>query len=221
VPPLHSNVVGQLVQWAGPPADDVLTEMEERAEREGFPTVGPEAGRTLALCAGLVEARTVLELGSGFGYSAYWIARSLPEDGTVTLTDRDAALLDDARSYFERGGLGDRAVFEHGDALEVAAEFDGPVDLVLLDHDTPNYVRGFETVRDLVPPGGAVVADNVLASEDVLTPEGLLATLRGEPAPNDRTRAVATFLEHVRDDPDFETTLLPVDEGLAVSRRVE
>jgi predicted O-methyltransferase YrrM len=65
------------------------------------------------------------------------------------------------------------------------------------------------------------VADNVLASEGVLTPEGLLATLDGETPPSERTETGAGFLEHVRDDPAFETTLLPVDEGLAVSRRVD
>lgn len=129
--------------------------MTERAEREEFPTVGPEAGRALALRTGLGEARSVPDPRSGFGSSAYRIARPLPPGGTVTLTDRDAALVEDARSHLERGGLDDRTAFEHGDAPEVAEARDGPVDLVLLDHDTPGYVRGFGTVRDLVR-GGAV-----------------------------------------------------------------
>lgn len=220
MPPLHPEPVGRLVEWVGPPTDDVLTAMEDRAEREGFPTVGPEVGRTLALCIRLTGARSVLELGSGFGYSAYWIARALPAGGTVVLTERDERLLDDARAYFERGGLTDRAVFERGDALELAAAYDEPFDLVVLDHDTGDYVQGFDTVRELVAPGGAILTDNVAIYEDILTPEGLLETLDGAPAPNDRTRVVAAFLDRVRADPAFETYVLPVDEGLAVSCRV-
>jgi predicted O-methyltransferase YrrM len=220
MPPLHSDAVGQLVEWAGPQTDDVLVDMEERAEREGFPTVGPEVGRTLALCTRLLGAKSVLEFGSGYGYSAYWIARTLPDSGSVTLTERDTDLLHDARSYFERGGLIDRAEFKQGDALELAEEYDANFDMIVLDHDTADYIRGFETVRELVAPGGAVITDNVAIYNEVLTPEDLFATLDGEPAPNDRTQFVADFLEHVHADPEFETYLLPVDEGLAVSCRV-
>lgn len=220
MPPLHSEAVGRLIERVGPATDAVLTEMEARAERDGFPTVGPAAGRTLALCTRLTGARTILELGSGFGYSAYWMARALPADGTVTLTERDERLLDDARSYFARGGLVDRAVFEHGDAIDLAERFEDRFDLVVLDHDTVDYVRGFDVVRELVAPGGAVVTDNVAIYGDVLTPDGLLATLDGTPPPNDRTRVLAEFFETVRADPRFETYVLPVDEGLAISYRL-
>lgn len=69
--PLHSGSVGNSIERAGSPVDEVLIEMEARTDREGFPTVGPEVGRTLALCTRLTSARSVLKLGSGFGYSAY------------------------------------------------------------------------------------------------------------------------------------------------------
>ena len=220
MPPLHSDAVGDLIEWAGPPTDNVLRAMEARAERDGFPTVGPEVGRTLALCTRLTGARSVLELGSGFGYSAYWIARCLPKGGSVTLTERDADLLDTARSYFEQGNLLDKAIFEHGDALEIAERCDDTFDFIVLDHDTADYVRGFDVVRKLLAPGGTIITDNVAIDDDVHTPETVLATLDGEPAPNDRIRVVAEFLEHVHADPEFETYILPVDEGVAISSHV-
>lgn len=76
---------------------------------------------------------------------------------------------------------------------------------------------GFETVRELVEPGGAIVTDNVACYEDVLTPAGLLAALDGEDAPNDRTRFVADFYEHLDAADEFETYVLPLGEGLAIS----
>lgn len=220
MPHLYSDAVRALIEWAGPQSDDVLREMEARAEQEGFPTVGPEVGRILALCTRLMGAQSVLELGSGFGYSAYWIARTLSPPGSLILTERDADLLDDARSYFDRGGLTDRAIFEHGDALEIAEDYTDVFDLIVLDHDTVDYVRGFDVARKLVAPGGAIVTDNIAIYGDILTPEGLLATLDGEAPPNQRTRVVADFYEHVGTDPDFETYVLPVGEGLAISCQV-
>lgn len=217
---LHPEPVGRLLEWMGPPADGVLAEMETRAEREGFPTVGPEVGRTLALCTRLTGARSVLELGSGFGYSAYWIARALPADGEVVLTERDGGLVEDARAYFERGDLADRAVFEHGDAVEIASGYGRSFDLVVLDHDTAAYVEGFEAVCDSIEPGGVVVADNVVATDGGLTPEDLLTTLDGAPAPTSRARDAAAYYEYVRDLPAFETYLLPVGEGVAISCRL-
>ncbi|MFB6302199.1 MAG: O-methyltransferase [Haloferacaceae archaeon] len=220
MPPLHDDAVGDLIARAGPDPDDVIRDMAARAEREGFPTVGPEVGRCLAMCVRLLGARSVLELGSGYGYSAYWMARALPPHGSVVLTDRDPDLLADARAYFERGGLTDRATVEAGDALDIVEEYDGPFDLIHLDHDTDRYVEGFEAARERLADGGAVVTDNVAIYRDVQTPEGLLATLDGAPAPTDRTRVVADFYEHVRSVPAFETHLLPVGEGLAVSCHV-
>jgi predicted O-methyltransferase YrrM len=129
-------------------------------------------------------------------------------------------LLDHARTYFERGGVADQATFEHGNALKLAEERAGPFDLLVLNHDTADYVRGFDIVRDLIAPDGVIVTDNVLTYENVQTPKSLLATLDGAPTPNDRTRIIADFYEHVLDDPDFETYVLPIDEGVAISCRV-
>jgi trans-2,3-dihydro-3-hydroxyanthranilate isomerase len=219
--PVTCGVVGirEMMTWGGPHPDEILQEMERRATEAGFPTVGPEAGRTLALLARLGGATSAVELGSGFGYSAYWIARAMPASGRITLTERDPSLLAAAEEYFERGGLADAATFVADDAVAFADSLTGTYDLVHLDHDTADYIDGFEAVRENVAADGLVVADNVLVHRYVLSPTGLFETLTGTAAPNERTRYTAAFLDHVRDDPAFEVTLLPVDEGIAVITR--
>jgi predicted O-methyltransferase YrrM len=207
------------MEWGEPTRDEILQEMEQRARDENFPTVGPEAGRTLALLARIAGASSVLELGSGFGYSAYWIARTMGADGTITLTERDQSLLDDAKEYFERGGLAVSAEFVAGDALSFADATTNTYDLIHVDHDTADYVAGFEAVRESLAADGVMVFDNVLVHRDILTPTGLLSALEGETAANERTRYTADFLSHVRADPEFTVTLLPVDEGIAVVTR--
>jgi len=154
--------INEFVATAGPAPDDVLAEMDRRAEESGFPTVGPAAGGWLRQLAGLVGAERVFEFGSGFGYSAYWFLGGIADGGEIVLTETDAGKLADARAYLERGGYADRARFEHGDAVEVVESYDGPLDVAFIDNEKRRYVEAFEAVRSEVPVGGIVVADNTI-----------------------------------------------------------
>jgi predicted O-methyltransferase YrrM len=219
---LHTDTVDRVLSMTAAEKDDVLAEMETRAEREGFPTVGPEVGEFLRLCARLTGADAVFEFGSGYGYSAYWVAPAVGSEGRIVLTEIDAEELDEAESYFERGGYADRAVFERGDAIEIVDRYDGPFDLVLLDHENDRYVEGFEAVRDKVSEGGVVVAENVLNSGTSMTPGELEAYLRGEITADGGSTldGIETYLSSVRADPGFETTVLPIGDGVFASVRI-
>ena len=213
------EAIGRLCRRAAPEPDDVLDEMETTARESGFPTIGPGAGAFYRLCARLTAASSVFEFGSGFGYSAYWVAPALPPDGRVVLTEHDPDELDMAREFFARGGYDDRAVFEEGDAIEVVERYDGPFDLVLVDNEDDRYVEAFEAVREKVAPGGMVLADNVIAAGDQFGPDYLLDALDGDAAPA-TARHIADYYERVRADPDFETALVPVGEGILASVRL-
>lgn len=216
---VDADVTG-LATAIAPEPDQVIERMHDRAERDSFPHVGPAVGGWLALLARTVDARRVFEFGSGFGYSAYWIARELPADGEVVLTEIDAEELDLARDYFERGGLADRARFEHGDALDVVEAVQGPVDLVLIDHQKDRYTEAFEAIRAKVPTGGVVAADNAVTAGHI-DPAAVRALLDGgaRPDASEASRGIAAYLRRIRDDPAFTTGLLPLGEGLSVSVR--
>ena len=200
--------------------DDVIREMDERADETGFPTVGPAVGSWLQQLAALVEADSVFEFGSGFGYSAYWFCRALEDGGEIVLTEIDADELDDAREYLARGGFGDHASFELGDAIDIVDEYDGPFDVVLIDNEKERYVEAFESVREKVAPGGIVLADNMTAGPFEFEEIHRLVVEMGD-SDNEMARGVAEYLAHVRKLDGFETTLLPLGEGVAVSRRVD
>ncbi|WP_254543628.1 O-methyltransferase [Halomarina pelagica] len=211
--------VERFARLVGPAADEVVAEMDAYAEERGFPTVGPAVGGWLRLLATMVDAERIFEFGSGFGYSAYWFAGALPGSGEVVLTDRDPDDLDRARAYLERGGYLDRAVFEEGDAIEVVERYDGPFDAVLIDNEKHRYAEAFRAVREKVAPGGVVVADNAITAGPIDF-DALVALMAGESVETDEhTRGVHEYLTTVRDDPAFETALIPVGEGIAVSYR--
>jgi len=212
----------RFVRAAAPEPDDVQAEMAEYAAEHDFPTVGHGVGATLRLLARLVDARRVFEFGSGYGYSAYWFAGALPADGEVVLTEHDEDELDMAREYMARGGFDDLARYEGGDALDAIGRYDGPFDVVLIDHQKRRYREAFDAVREKVPPGGVVVADNAMTA-GIIETEKLLAILEGEDPddPNEHTLGIAEYLRTVREDEAFETVVLPLGEGIAVSYRVE
>lgn len=199
--------------------DDVVAEMDERAATAEFPTVGRAVGGWLRLLVRLVDAKRVFEFGSGFGYSAYWFASALPDDGDVVLTETDAERLDQARTYLERGGYADRARFEQGDALEIVDRYDGPFDIVLLDNEKERYPEAFAAVREKVAPGGVVVVDNAMTATP-LDFDGILALVEGaEYDANEATRGVAELLTTLRGDPAFDTALLPLGDGVALAHK--
>jgi caffeoyl-CoA O-methyltransferase len=238
-----SAEITRFVCAVGPDPDETLREMDEHARTEGFPHVGPEVGAFLRFVGRMADAERIFEFGSGYGYSAYWFAEALPADGEIVLTEVDEDELDLAREYMAAGGYDGLARYELGDALETIDRYDGPFDVVLVDHQKHRYVDAFEAVREKVPVGGVVVADNAITAGPIEF-EKLLAIVESEarvthgprddegegttreradrPSDcNEHTQGVADYLKCVRTDPAFETVVLPLGEGIAVSYRVE
>jgi len=202
----------------GPRHDDVQAEMAAYADDHGFPIIGPDAGGVLRLLARLTDAERVFEFGSGFGYSASWFLRGGADH--VVLTEIDEGELDMAREHLEGAGVADRATFEHGDAVELVERHDGPFDVVLIDHQKSRYVDAFERVHSKLREGGVLVADNVVRGPvdfDAVR-AGVEGDLSGDASP--QTRGVVEYLRTVRAAESFETLVLPVGSGIAVSNRV-
>lgn len=214
--------MARFVRAVGPDHDDVQAEMAAYAREHDFPAVGAEAGGALMLLARLADATRAFEFGSGFGYSAYWFARGMADDGRIVLTEVDRDELEMAREFLDRGGFAERAEFREGDAVAIVDEYEGPFDVVLVDHQKHRYAEAFETVREKVRPGGFVVADNV--THGPIDFDALAAhVVEGSNLPTDDedTRGIAEYLSTVRAADGFETALLPLGSGLAVSVRFD
>lgn len=215
-----SETAQRYLRATGPDHDEIQAEMAAYAAEEGFPIIGPDAGGVLRFLACTTQASRVFEFGSGFGYSAYWFLEGMPADGEIILTEIDADELAMAEEFLDRGGFAERATFEHGDAMEVIDRYDGAFELVLIDHEKHRYADGFEAIREQLPVGSAVVADNMLRGP--IDYEEILAYFEsGESLPDDPdTQGIAEYIETVRADDAFQTTLLPVGSGIAVTTRI-
>ncbi len=196
----------------------VQAEMASLAEEWVFPIIGPEAGAVLRLLARLTDAERVFEFGSGFGYSATWFLRG--GAGSVVCTEYDEKEAERGVAFAAEYGYAGAVTFEVGDALETIERYDGPFDLVLIDHQKSRYADAYEVVKPKVRPGGVVVADNVASGP--IDFEALVDHVAdGDPLPDPdddaETHGIGEYLDHVRRDGDAETAVLPVGSGIAVS----
>ncbi|MFB6269890.1 MAG: O-methyltransferase, partial [Halobacterium sp.] len=157
------TTVSAFLDAANPEPSPLLDEMAAYGRERDFPVVGPDVGHLLRVVARLAGADRIFEFGSGFGYSAAWFLGALPADGEIVLTDYDDENLDTARDFLDRMGHGATVRYEAGDAMETFRRYDGPFDVVLVDHEKAKYVDAFEAVRPELADGGVVVADNMMA----------------------------------------------------------
>ena len=190
--------------------ESVLLEMEKLAEERNFPIVGRVVGVTLEMLARSIRARRVFEMGSGFGFSAYWFARAVGETGEVYLTDTDAGNAQQAEDFLTRARLWDRCRFLVQDAVAALAAAEGEFDVVYNDVDKVGYPAAWDLARTKIGPGGLYLCDNVLWSGRVAR----------EDDQSRETVAIRAHNDAVYADPDFIAAIVPTRDGVMTALRL-
>ena len=171
---------------------------------------GHVQGRFLSLMSKLLAPKLILDIGTFTGYSSLCMAEGLAQGGVLHTIDIKTPLAPLVDRYIRMAGFHDRIHQHLAPAMEVVPRIEGTFDLVFIDADKQNYVNYFDLVVDRIRPGGLIIADNVLWSGKVLDPE---AQQDGE------TIGLAAYARKVKGDPRVENVLLPLRDGLLVSRR--
>ena len=205
---LHPEVKRYL-EGLAPERSPLLDRLETYAQERGFPLVGYTSGRTMELLTRLIGARRVFEFGSGFGYSAYFFAQAVGEQGEVHGAEKDQWELDAHERLYAGESIKKRIHLHHGGAFEVFEGLSGRFDVVFLDLDKLDYPRALEVALPRLNPGGLVLADNVLWGGK---------TARMASQEDEGTRALQDYNRLSHDHPRLSTVILPVGDGLAVSR---
>ena len=189
--------------------EPVLLEMEALAEREDFPIVGRLCGRFLEVVARAIGAKRIFEMGSGFGYSAYWFSRAVGPAGEVHLSDGDPANEQKAMDFLGRAGLDGPITFRVGDAFEAFDQTSGDFDIVYCDIDKHGYPEAWRRGRERIKVGGLYMCDNMLWSGRVAQDEK-----------DEWTTAIAQTNEMIAADPDWREFILPSRDGVVAALRI-
>lgn len=171
---------------------------------------GPYQGRVLSMISKLIRPKSILELGTFTGYSTLCLAEGLAPNGELHTIDINEELVDFQRKYFDKSDYGEQIIQHTGSALDIIPKLDQTFDLVFIDADKPNYSNYFHLIIDKLNKGGIILSDNVLWHGKVVEPL------------NDKDKSTKAVLEYntlLKNDKRIETVLLPIRDGLTISRK--
>ncbi|MHC4598017.1 MAG: O-methyltransferase [Planctomycetota bacterium] len=194
-----------------PPRPAEIEAMEAEAKEKKFPIIGPACGHLCYQIARMIGARKIFELGSGFGYSTYWFAKAVKENGggEVHHTVWDEDLSREARTHLEILNLAGFVRFHVREAVEAMEDTDGTFDLIFCDIDKDGYPKAFAASKPKLREGGVMIFDNMLWGGRIFD--------ESENRPS--TVGVRDATKAIFEDADFVTTLVPIRDGMTVSWR--
>lgn len=171
---------------------------------------GHYQGRVLSLISKLTHPKYILEIGTYTGYSALCLAEGLQKDGELHTIDNNEELVDFQRDYFKKSSFANQIKQHLGNALDIIPQLEHMFDMVFIDADKENYANYFHLIIDILNPGGIILSDNVLWSGKVMEPL----------KKNDKsTKALMAYNQLLKDDKRIETVILPIRDGLTISRK--
>ena len=166
-------------------------------------------GRVLSMLSKLIRPQHILEIGTYTGYSALCLMEGIQENGSLHTIDKNEELYDLQRKYFDKSGWGTRMHQHVGKALEIIPQLEEKFDLVFIDADKRNYLNYFEIILPKMNKGGIILSDNVLWSGKVVE----------ELKTGDKdTEILLAYNNKLATDDRIETVLLPIRDGLTVTR---
>ena len=168
-------------------------------------------GRFLSMLSKMKSPSTILEIGTYTGYGTLCLLEGLKEDGKIFTIDRNEELLKIQNKYFEESGKRDKIIQLTGNAKEILNDLNETYDLVFIDADKENYIEYFNQVSERLNKNGIIISDNVLWSGKVLD-----SSLEKD----EETIALVNFNKILNEDKRFETVILPLRDGLSISRLI-
>ena len=167
-------------------------------------------GRFLSLISKIKSPLQILEIGTYTGYGTLCLAEGLAANGKIFTIDRNVELINIQNKYFEESGNRDKIVQLTGNAIDILMNLVENFDLIFIDADKENYIKYFEIVSKKLNPNGIIISDNVLWSGKVVE----------ESDGDQETNTLKKFNSLLSKDERFETIILPLRDGLSISRLI-
>ena len=166
-------------------------------------------GRVLSMLSKIIHPNNILEVGTYTGYATLCLAEGLAKNGTIDTIDNEEELVDFQRKYFNKTAWANQITQHLGNGLDIIPTLNKKYDLVFIDADKENYINYFHLIIPMMTTGGIILSDNVLWSGKILEKVN----------PNDIiTQILLEYNLLLKNDPRVETVLLPIRDGLTVSR---
>jgi predicted O-methyltransferase YrrM len=192
-----------------PPREPELQAMEKYGEEKDFPIIGPVCGYYCYQLARMIGAKSVFELGSGYGYSTAWFAKAVRENGggVIHHTVWDDKLSSMAKEHLSKMGYGEMVQYHNAEAVATLRETPGPFDIIFNDIDKEGYPDSLPVTKEKLRSGGLLIIDNMLWS-------GRVYNVRNK---DKSTEAIRRFTRDITTDSDWIVSLAPIRDGMIVA----
>lgn len=207
-----SNILEDYIEEHSQSEPELLAELSRETHLKVLQPrmiTGHFQGRVLSLLSKIIAPKNILEIGTYTGYSAICLVEGLQKTGELHTIEINEELHGFQRKYFDRSGFGPQIIQHTGDALDIIPTLNITFDLVFIDAQKVNYDAYFEAVIQKTKPGCVILSDNVLWSGKVVEPV---------PQSDKATLALKAYNKKLQSDPRVETVVLPIRDGLTLSR---
>lgn len=196
-----------------PESGGVLKDLEEYAISNNVPIIQKEAGKFLEVMISIMKPKKILELGTAIGYSSIMMSMTAGQESRVVTIERDKSMIELANGNISRFGFQDRIKVVEGDCLEVLEAMEDEFDLVFMDAGKGHYKYFLPHCLRMLKKDGVIIADNVLfrgmiASKELVKRRKITIVKR-----------MRDYLNMVNSDEGLITTVLPMGDGIAVTKR--
>lgn len=209
MPKIDFDETQKYLETLVPSREAEIQKMEEYAKQNNFPIIGPVCGYYCYQLARMIGAKSVFELGSGYGYSTAWFAKAVTENGggVIHHTVWDDDLSNRAKNHLSALGYADMVKFHNAEAVETLRQTDGPFDIIFNDIDKVGYPDSLPVIKEKLRSGGVLIIDNMIWSGRVWD----------ESVKDQNTEAIRRFTRDITTDPDWIVTLVPMRDGMIVA----
>lgn len=208
---MKSAIDQYIERWSSPPSTVLQELYRETWLRTLYPRMasGQLQGKLLAFICQMMQAKSVLEIGTFTGYATIAMAEVMPSDGTIITIEADEELEPMIRKYIQKAGVEAKVQLMIGDATTIIPVLTEQFDLIFLDANKSAYPAYYEPLKAILRSGGFLIADNVLWGGKVAD----------EHANDQDTKAIRAFNELAANDEEMEQLILPLRDGLNIIRK--
>ena len=167
-------------------------------------------GRFLSFISKIKSPDKILEIGTYTGYSTICLAEGLSKNGKIDTIDKNEELIKIQNKYFEKSGYRNKIIQHTGYALDILKNLNEKYDIIFIDADKENYINYFNQVSNKLSKNGIIISDNVLWSGKVLDSNQV----------DEETSTLIQFNKIINDDKKFKSIILPIRDGISISRLV-
>lgn len=208
---INYDYITEYIRATIKPNTGLLAQLEQYADENHVPIIQPEVAALLKVLGKLNKPARILEVGTAIGYSSILFSGFLKPGGVIDTIERNEQMIELARKNIKTAGLQDTINVIAGDAMEVLGCLDKQYDMIFLDAAKGQYSEFLEQSKRMLAAGGLLISDNVLYKGMIATDE---LVVRRKKTIVTRMRS---FLKTLCQDESFETSIIPIGDGVALS----